>query len=99
MLYVFRSGAIGITSIWDRMLGRLSGYLRMSFIDGINDHSSSEYIRHFKQLVINSKVSLVDKAKSVVKDVAKKVFLLFRATLRHKSGPVRTIGRFQFRWA
>ena len=49
----------------------------MSFIDGINDHSASEYIRLFKQLVITSKVPLLDKAKSVVVDVAKKVICSF----------------------
>lgn len=57
----------------DHILGRLSAYLRFSFIDGLNDHSSSEYLRLFKQLVVNSKISFFDKAKSVVKDAAKKV--------------------------
>lgn len=51
----------------------MSGYLRLSFIDGVNDHSSSEYVRLLKQVVVNSKVSLFDKAKSVVKDAAQKV--------------------------
>lgn len=57
----------------DRILGRLSAYLRLSFVDGVNDHSASEYIRHFKQLVINSKVSFLTKAKSIAKDAVKKV--------------------------
>ena len=51
----------------------MSAYLRLSFIDGVNDHSGSEYVRLFKQLVVNSKISLFDKAKSVVKDAAQKV--------------------------
>ena len=72
-LNVLHSGAIGTTSWVDRILGRLSAYLRLSFVDGVNDHSSSEYIRHFKQLVFNSKVSFRTKAKSIVKDAAKKV--------------------------
>ena len=72
-LYAFYSGSLGITNWLDRILGLLSAYLRFSFIDGINDHSASEYIRHFKQLVVNSKVSFFKKAKSIVKDAAKKV--------------------------
>ena len=72
-LYAFHSGSLGITNWVDRIMGRLSALLRFSFIDGVNDHSSSEYIRHFKQLVVNSKVSFFDKAKSIVKDAAKKV--------------------------
>lgn len=71
----FRSGAVATTSWTDRLLGRLSSYLRLSFIDGINDHSGSEYVRLFKQLVVNSKMSFLDKAKSVVKDAAQKVTL------------------------
>lgn len=51
----------------------MSAYLRLSFIDGLNDHSSSEYVRLFKQMLVHSKVSLFDKAKSVVKDAAQKV--------------------------
>lgn len=51
----------------------MSAYLRLSFIDGVNDHSSSEYVRLFKQLVLHSKMSLLDKTKSVVLDAAQKV--------------------------
>ena len=42
-------------------------------MDGVNDHSASEYVRHFKQNVINSKMSLFDKTRSVVEDAAQKV--------------------------
>ena len=105
-LYAFYSGAVGTTSWMDRFLGRASAYLRLSFIDGVNDHSSSEYVRLFKQLVVNSKTSLFEKAKSVVKDAAQKVtFVVVRLAylfvidvilpVWHRSGrcsPVRLLG-------
>ncbi|CAM9414270.1 unnamed protein product, partial [Laminaria digitata] len=72
-IYLDRFGAVATTSWTDRLLGRLSSTFRLSFIDGVNDHSGSEYIRLFKQLVINSKMSLFDKTKSVVLDAAQKV--------------------------
>lgn len=73
LLCAFHSGSLGITNWVDRILGQLSACLRFSFIDGVNDHSASEYIRHFKMLVVNSKVSFFDKAKNIVKDTAKKM--------------------------
>lgn len=57
----------------DRFLGRLSALLRFSFIDGVNDHSSSEYLRLSRQAVINSRVSLIAKTRSVVVDAVQKV--------------------------
>lgn len=63
----------------DRLLGRLSAYLRGEFIDDINDHATSEYVRLFEQIVLNSRVPLLEKAASVVVDaltgVAEKVKL------------------------
>lgn len=63
-------GTIDATSLADRLLGRMTAYLRGEFIEDINDHATSEYVRLFKQVVINSRVSLVNKAKSVVLDAA-----------------------------
>lgn len=64
---------VSTDSFVDHLLGRLSSYLRLSFMEDINDHSTSEYVRIFKQCVINSRVSLLAKATSVVKDIAHKV--------------------------
>lgn len=47
--------------------------LRFSFVDGINDHSCSEYVRLSRQALINSRVSLLAKTKSVVVDAVQKV--------------------------
>lgn len=67
------SGTISTSSLYDRLLGRFSALLRFSFIDGINDHSSSEYLRLSRQALINSRVSLVAKTKSVMADAVQKV--------------------------
>lgn len=67
------SGTINTASFWDHALGRLSALLRGSLIDGINDHSCSEYIRLFKQALIHSRLSLLDKTKSVVMDAVQTV--------------------------
>lgn len=68
-----RSGTISTASFWDHLLGRLSALFRGNLIDGINDHSSSEYVRLFKQAVVNSRLSFVDKTKSVMMDAVHKV--------------------------
>lgn len=47
------SGAIKPTSIWDRLAGRYDAYMKMEFGEDIDDHMSSEYIRIFKQLVVD----------------------------------------------
>lgn len=74
---VYRRGTISATGVVDRLLGRLSAYLRGEFIEDINDHSTSEYVRLFEQIVLNSRVPLLEKAASVVVDalsgVAEKV--------------------------
>ena len=97
------SGGISTSSIWDRILGRLSALLRRSTVklwrssidvihrnddedgagplselrrrvlDGANDHSSSEYCRLLEEVIINSRVTLADKAKSVAMDAFNKV--------------------------
>ncbi|CBN74085.1 lipase [Ectocarpus siliculosus] len=66
-------GAISTSNVWDRLLGRMSALFRGELIDGINDHGTSEYARLFKQAVIASRLSLLDKTKSVVKDAVQKV--------------------------
>lgn len=62
----------------------MSALLRGEVMEDVNDHATSEYIRIFKQVVLNSKVSLLDKASSVVQDavgnIAQKV-LPFRRFL------------------
>ncbi|CAM9543452.1 unnamed protein product [Ectocarpus fasciculatus] len=68
-----RFGAISTSNIWDRLLGRMSALFRGELIDGVNDHGTSEYARLFKQAVIASRLSLLDKTKSVVKDAVQKV--------------------------
>ncbi|CAN0313119.1 unnamed protein product [Ectocarpus sp. 6 AP-2014] len=72
-VYFDRFGAISTTNLVDRLLGRWSALLRFSFIDGVNDHSRSEYVRLFKQAVISSRLSLLDKTRSVVVDAVQKV--------------------------
>lgn len=67
------SGTISTTSFIDRLLGRLSALFRGELIDGINDHGTSEYCRIFKQNIIASRLSLLDKTKSVMMDAVQKV--------------------------
>lgn len=62
------SGAISTAGLLDSLLGRLSALFRGELIDGINDHGTSEYIRHFQHVVINSRVPLLDKAISALND-------------------------------
>lgn len=66
-------GTISATGVVDRLLGRMSAYLRGEFIEDINDHATSEYVRLFEQLVINSRVPLLDKTLSVVVDALENV--------------------------
>ncbi|CAM9839983.1 unnamed protein product [Ectocarpus sp. 4 AP-2014] len=72
-VYFDRFGAVSTNNLIDRLLGRWSALLRFSFIDGVNDHSRSEYVRLFKQAVISSRLSLLDKTRSVVVDAVQKV--------------------------
>ncbi|CAN0092157.1 unnamed protein product, partial [Ectocarpus fasciculatus] len=67
-IYLDRFGAISTSSLCDRILGRLSALFRGELIDGIDDHSTSEYVRHFKHDVINSRVPVLEKAKSTFFD-------------------------------
>ncbi|CAN0223723.1 unnamed protein product [Ectocarpus sp. 6 AP-2014] len=67
-IYLDRFGTISTSSFADRILGSLSALCRGELIDGVDDHSTSEYIRHLKQDVINSKVPAFDKAKSTFRD-------------------------------
>ncbi|CAM9258411.1 unnamed protein product, partial [Hapterophycus canaliculatus] len=55
-IYLDRFGAISTSSFWDRILGRVSALFRGNIVDGVNDHSSSEYVRLFKQAVVASKL-------------------------------------------
>eukprot|EP00904_Undaria_pinnatifida_P008926 jgi/Undpi1/5163/HiC_scaffold_19.g08514.m1 len=72
-IYLDRLGTISATGVVDRLLGRMSAYLRGEFIEDINDHATSEYVRLFEQLVINSRVPLLDKTLSVVVDALENV--------------------------
>ena len=73
------SGAISTVSLLDRLLGRMSAMSRGEVIDGINDHGTSEYIRHFQQAVINSEVPLAEKAVSALGDAFGDFMLKVRA--------------------
>ncbi|CAN0313678.1 unnamed protein product [Ectocarpus sp. 6 AP-2014] len=67
-IYIDKCGTISMASMADRILDQLLWWLRFEYIRGIDDHSTSEYIRLFKQIVLNSRVPLMDKAVSVVMD-------------------------------
>ncbi|CAN0019599.1 unnamed protein product [Scytosiphon promiscuus] len=67
-IYLDRFGSISTNNFWDRLLGRFSALSRGQVMEDINDHATSEYIRHFKQAVINSKVPLSEKAISALND-------------------------------
>lgn len=67
------SGTISTTSFTDRILGRLGSFVRLSIVDGISDHDAEAYITLFKNAVVASRLSLLDKTKSVMKDAAQKV--------------------------
>ncbi|CAM9523218.1 unnamed protein product [Ascophyllum nodosum] len=74
-IYLDRFGQLSTYSLSDRLLGRLSSYLRGDFIEDIDDHAISEYARHFKQAVINSKVPVLHKVANVVNDAVGHVTL------------------------
>ena len=71
----FCSGTISTASLLDRLLGRLSALFRGELIDGIADHGSNEYIRHFQQVVINARVPLLEKAISTFNDAVGELLL------------------------
>lgn len=51
LLYLcFYSGTISMASMANRLLDQLLWWLRFEYIRGIDDHSTSEYIRLFKQV-------------------------------------------------
>ena len=77
IVHSFGSGDVGTPSWIDGLLGRLSAYWRFSFMDCISDHSASEYINHFKKLVLDSRESVMKKAKSFAKGTATQVIYLF----------------------
>lgn len=59
----------------------MSAISRGEVIDGIDDHGSSEYIRRFQQVVINSRVPLLEKAVSAFGDAAADSLLKVRGRL------------------
>ena len=77
IVHSFGSGDVGTPSWIDGLLGRPSAYWRFSFMDCISDHSASEYINHFKKMVLDSRVLVLKKAKSFAKDTATQVIYLF----------------------
>ena len=81
------SGTISTSSFIDRLLGRLSALFHGELIDGINDHGTSEYCRLFKQAIIASRLSLLDKTKSVmITAVQKVIFLCFPYATEMRQG-------------
>ncbi|CAB1117639.1 unnamed protein product [Ectocarpus sp. CCAP 1310/34] len=72
-IYFDRFGGLSTSTLLDRILGRFSALLRFSLVDGANDHGAGEYIRLFKQTVIDERVPLLDKAKSLAVDAVQKV--------------------------
>ena len=67
---VSNSGNIGAISLVDRLLGRLTAYLRGDFGEDVNDHSTAEYIRLFKTMVNNAKKPFVLKAGELAVETA-----------------------------
>ena len=67
------SGLITSNSWVDQLLGRINAYLHGHFGEDINDHSTSEYIRLFKEIMINSKLRFVAKAGKIAAKAAEKV--------------------------
>ena len=47
--------------------------LRLEFIKGVDDHATSEYVRLFEQVILNSRVPLLDKAAAVMMDTMGRV--------------------------
>ncbi|CAN0251454.1 unnamed protein product, partial [Ectocarpus fasciculatus] len=72
-IYFDRFGGLSTCTLLDRLLGRFSALLRFSLIDGSNDHGAGEYIRLFKQAVIDGRVPLLEKVQSVAVDAVQKV--------------------------
>ena len=70
---VSNSGNIGALSWVDRLLGRLTAYLRGDFGEDVNDHSTAEYIRLFKTMVNNAKKPFVLKAGELAVETAQQV--------------------------
>lgn len=63
------SGTISTTSLLDRLFGRMISLARGELTDDIYDHQCSEYVRIFKQVIINARVPLGDKAVTAVSEV------------------------------
>eukprot|EP00752_Nemacystus_decipiens_P002419 g2280.t1 len=74
-IYIDKYGTISMASMANRLLDQLLWWLRFEYIRGIDDHSTSEYIRLFKQIVLNSRVPIVEKVASVVMDALGDVVL------------------------
>ena len=70
---VSNSGNIGAISWVDRLLGRLTAYLRGDFGEDVNDHSTAEYIRLFKTMVNNAKKPFILKAGQLAVETAQQV--------------------------
>lgn len=67
------SGTIGTSSALDLFLGRMRALLDGNILKGVNDHAMSEYIRLLAANLKDSQLSSLDKAASLVQDVAMKV--------------------------
>ena len=64
---------MGAISWADRLLGRLTPYLRGDFGEGVNDHSISEYIRLFKTMVNNAKKPFILKVGQLAVETVQQV--------------------------
>ncbi|CAN0311378.1 unnamed protein product [Pylaiella littoralis] len=91
-IYLDRWGVINTASILDQVLGRLISLARRELIDGVHDHATSEYIRLFRQVVINSRVPLLDKAVTAVGETLGDLFLQVAPDgVAEKQGNVRRL--------
>ncbi|CAN0420456.1 unnamed protein product [Ascophyllum nodosum] len=72
-IYIDRFGNIGAISWVDRLLGRLTAYLRGDFGEDVNDHSTAEYIRLFKTMVNNAKKPFILKAGQLAVETAQQL--------------------------
>ena len=54
---MYCSGAVSKPDLMDRLLARLDSYRQGEFLDGANDHASTEYLRVLGLLARNSDVS------------------------------------------
>ena len=72
-LSCIESGNIGAVIWVDRLLGRLTAYLRGDFGEDVDDHSTAEYIRLFKTMANNAKRPFILKAGQLAVETVQQV--------------------------